>query len=121
MPETIDKIADAEATEAKMPIQCTSALDLRKRRGERVVVVQRLPIAMFRHEAVERQSQRNHDQSVDRIAQRGGYGANEALAVLAGLDYGRVSNLDDEAAHRILYAMHVFYNQGRRWGIEAPR
>lgn len=115
-----DKIADAEATERKMPIQCGPKLDLRRRRGEKVVVVSQLPFAMFEGEAYERQSQRNHGQSVARIAERGGYGAMEAIAILAGLDYGRVSTIDEEAAHRVLYSMHVTYNRGRRWGIEQP-
>lgn len=115
-----DKIADAEATERKMPIQCGHVLDLRKRRGEKVVVIARLPFAMFEGSAYEAQSQRNHGQSVARIAERGGYGAQEAIAILAGLDYDRVRNIDEEAAHRILYSMHVTYNRGRRWGIEQP-
>lgn len=116
---TTDPIADAEATERKMPIQCSGPLDLRKRRGERVVVVQRLPFALFEGEAYERQSDRNHSQTVERIRERGGYSACEALAVMAGLDWDRVSKIDEEAAHRILYAMHVTYNRGRRWGLTA--
>ena len=112
-----DPIADAETTERKMPIQAGSELSLRGRRGESVVIVKRLPFAMFEGEAYERQSERNHGQTVARIAERGGYSACEALAVLAGLDWERVSKLDDEAAHRILYTMHVAYNRGRRWGL----
>ena len=115
---TTDPIADAEATERKMPIQVGSRLDLRERQGERMVLVRRVPFALFEGEAIERQSQRNHQQSVARIAERGGYSACEALAVIAGLDWDRVSKVDEEAAHRILYAMHVSYNQGRRWGID---
>lgn len=118
---TTDPIADAEATERKMPIQCGGPLDLRKRRGERVVIAQRVPFALFEGEATERQSARNHDQTVARIAERCGYSACEALAVLAGLEWDRVSKIDEEAAHRILYAMHVAYNRGRRWGIERQK
>jgi hypothetical protein len=113
----VDLIEAAENTERKMPIQATGELNLRARRGERVVIIKQVPFALFAGEAVERQSQRNHGQTVERIAERGGYSACEALAVIAGLDWDRVSKLDEEAAHRILYNMHVAYNRGRRWGL----
>jgi hypothetical protein len=94
-----------------MPIQATA--ELRARRGEDVLVLQSLPMALFAGDAIERQSQRNHRQSVAMIAQRGGYSACEALAVLAGVSWVRVSKIDEELCHRILHTIYVAYKRGR--------
>lgn len=96
-----------------MPIQVGSELALRKRRGERVCIVQRLPWELFEGEAIERQSDKNHGQSVAKIASRGGYGACEAIAVIACVPWQKFCE-DEEHAHRILYAMHCIFNRGQR-------
>ena len=62
----------------KMPIMLSDGMKLRIRRGERVVLVDSLPWGMF-DEAAERQSEENHGQSLQRIANRGGFDATEAI------------------------------------------
>jgi hypothetical protein len=101
-------------SERWMPIQVSGELDLRARRGERVCIVRRLPWRLFESDACQRQCEQNHSQSVERIAERGGFGAKEAIAVISVLPWERVGGLDDEAAHRILYAIHVAFNGGQR-------
>jgi hypothetical protein len=97
-----------------MPILRNSGIDLRVRRGERVVVVPKLPRTMF-VDAHERQCQANHSgQTLERIRERHGLSAIEAVAVLACLPFEAVQALTHETAHRILYAMHSTHNRGMR-------
>jgi hypothetical protein len=97
--------------EKRMPIQVSGNLDLRERRGERICIVRSIPWQMIADEASERQSQRNHGQSLDHIADRGGFSACEAIAVISCQSW---HDLGEERAHRILYAMHTLYNRGQR-------
>jgi len=98
-----------------MPIQVGGELDLSERRGERPVIVRSIPWAMVADETAERQSQKNHSQSVERIAERGGYSAGEAVRVIAGLGWnGGKLCIPEREAHRILYAMVALFNRGQR-------
>lgn len=98
---------------ADMPIQLGADLSLRVRRGERVVVVQKVPLDMFDGMS-ERQCQRNHGQTLAGIRSRAGFDACEALAVLSGQRAGVTISLGEEAAHRILYSMIAHFNRGQR-------
>lgn len=100
-------------TQRLMPIQVGHELAHRRMMGERVIIVERLPWELFEGESIEAQSQKNHGQSVARIAERGGYGACEALAVIACVPWQKFCE-DEEHAHRILYAMHCIFNRGKR-------
>lgn len=101
-----------------MPIQVSGATDLRIRRGERLCIVRRIPWELVDGAACEKQSDRNHGQTVARIAERGGYSACEALCVIAGVEYQRI---DEVLAHRLLYALHVAFNRGRRRDVDMLR
>lgn len=96
-----------------MPIQLGSDLSLRQRRGERPVIVKELPLSMF-VDAHEAQCEKNHYQTLERIRERGGFGASEAIAVLSCLPFDGVQAIGNEAAHRILYAMIATHNRGMR-------
>ena len=91
----------------EMPIQVgglgNDDLALRERRGEKVLIVRSIPRELIAGEAGERQSQKNHSQTLDRIAERGGFSACEAICVIAGVEYEKLGS--NETNHRILYAM----------------
>ena len=97
-----------------MPIQVSGELALRERRGERLVIVRSIPWQMICDESCEKQSQKNHGQTVDKIRDRGGYGASEAISIMAGLPYSDDMLIPEVQAHRILYAMMVLFNRGQR-------
>ncbi len=104
-----------------MPIQVDGELALTERRGERIVLVKSIPWEMISDEHCEKQSQRNHSQTVDRIRQRGGYGAAEAIRVMAGLTWDDPKlSIPSRDAHRILYAMVVLFNRGQRLAEARP-
>jgi len=64
-----------------MRIMNTSALDFKIRAGKvRTTIVKDVPWAML--EACERRAQRNHGQSLERLAERGGLDAGETLCIL---------------------------------------
>lgn len=99
-----------------MPILSpTGDLALRIRRDERLVIVHSLPLTMF-VDAHERQCQRNHGQTLERIRERGGFGAIEALAVLSCTSYFDLGadRVSSEYAHRLLYQMAATHNRGMR-------
>jgi len=51
----------------------------------------------------ERQAQKNHDQTLERLAERGGLSLQEMVAVLDGLGWNLVRKMeDDQAVVRIL-------------------
>lgn len=120
MLEMIEKLdASIGKHDRWMPIQVGDKLDLRERRKERgLCIVRRVPWELFQGEAIERQSQQNHYQSVARIAERGGYSACEALCVIACVPW---QSMDEVLAHRLLYAMHVAFNRGRRLDVNMLR
>lgn len=96
-----------------MPIMLTSELRLRIARGERPVIVKTVPQTMF-VDASERQCQSNHHQTLDRIRERGGFDAGEAVAVLSSLGYDAIRSVTEESLHRILYSMIANHNGGMR-------
>lgn len=98
---------------ANMPIMVTSGLRLRIARGERPVIVKSVPLTIFTT-AHERQCDRNHSQTLDRIRQRGGFDAGEAVAVLSCLHYDAIRSVEEESAHKILYEMIAAHNRGMR-------
>lgn len=105
-----------------MPIQVGGELDLAERRGERLVLVRSIPWEMVTGEAIERQSQKNHSQSVEKIAERFGYSACEAVRVISGLGWNDPKLMIPERdAHRILYAMVWLFNRGQRIAEEAAQ
>lgn len=105
---------------ADMPIMTGGDLDLRRRRGERLVIVKSVPLAMFDGMS-ERQSERNHQQTLARIRERGGFDAGEVVAVLSGQSWDVLGSVTEEAWHRILYAMVVQHNRGKRVAETALR
>ena len=96
-----------------MPIQIGGGLQQRIARGERVVVVRKVPVDMFDGRS-ELQSQRNHDRSLAMIRSRGGFDPVECIAVLSGIPYLQVGSISAETGHMILYAMVVMFNRGQR-------
>lgn len=117
--DTIERLStDIGQHDRWMPIQIGSQLDLRVRRGERLVIVRRIPWELIAGESCERQSQTNHQQSLERIADRGGFSACEALCVIAGVAW---QPIDDVLAHRLLYSLHVSFNRGRQRDVKFLR
>lgn len=99
---------------ADMPIQISIPLQQRKRAGELMVIVTEIPLTLF-VDASERQCRENHSgQSLERIRERGGFGATEAVAVLSNLRFWNVESIKEEHAMRILYSMIAIHNRGMR-------
>lgn len=98
---------------ADMPIMLSSAFRQRIDRGERLVRVRSMPVTIF-VDAHERQSDRNHGQTLARIRERGGFDATEMVAVLSCLHYRAIGDLSEEAAHYILYEITAAHNRGMR-------
>lgn len=93
-----------------MPIQISTRMDIDERRGLRPVAVKSIPWEMISDEVSQRQCERNHGQTLDEVAGRGGLGASEAICVIAGISYRTFGADEDE--HRILYAMRTMFNRG---------
>lgn len=93
---------------------------LRQRHGEKgpPVCVTEIPWELFGDHG-ERASQRNHAQSLDRISERGGFDASEAVCVLTGMTWGQGRSITEEQAHRILYLMRALYRRGALAGRSA--
>lgn len=64
---------------------------------------ERFPMSLFRPH--EEQAWRNHGQSLDRLAERGGLGWGEALAILENRDWRKCE--DSEAKFRALVALRT--------------
>lgn len=79
--------------------------------GEGEVRVYRVPFVLFR--GCEEWCERFHGQTLERIAERGGFDAREAVRVACNLTH-HPSHLSNDDAHRILYALVVFYRRGQR-------
>ena len=60
----------------------------------------------------ETQAQRNHSQTLARLAERGGLSAGEAVAVMTGKSWSEIPR-DEAACHRQLVGMILDYLQGR--------
>lgn len=83
--------------------------------GPREVRVRRVPMSLFR--GCDEWCQKFHGQSLERIAERGGFDAHEALRVVCNLVH-HPAHLSNDDAHRILYAMVVMYRRGQRSIVE---
>ncbi|QDP57390.1 MAG: hypothetical protein Unbinned3696contig1008_68 [Prokaryotic dsDNA virus sp.] len=97
------------AANKTMRIMLSSDLDLRIRRGERIVHVRQIPWELFT-DASERQSATNHSQTLDQLNGRGGVAATEAIALISASTW---QPMDELLAHRILYAMGAIYRRGK--------
>lgn len=98
---------------ADMPVLDNHEWKTALRRNPRLVNVRSVPLSMF-DGAAERQAQRNHYQSLERLRQRGGLSPSEMIAVLTCCEYAAVGALSRETGHRILYAMIALHNRGMR-------
>lgn len=105
---------------ADMRVMISAELDRRVKRGERIAIVRSVPRTIF-VSAHERQSDRNHGQTLEDIRKRGGFSATEMIAVLSCLDWEAVGCLKEEAAHRILYSMIATHNRGMRVAEQRER
>jgi hypothetical protein len=103
----------AVTLKADMRIQATPELRLRERRGERLVLVESVPMTLFvgAHEA---QCQRNHQQTLERIRERGGFSAGEVVCVLSCLHWSDLEGMSEAHAHHVLYEMIAGHNRGMR-------
>lgn len=80
--------------------------------GVRRVRVKDMPEDLF-GEVHERQAQRNHGQSLERLNARGGVSAQECLCILACMPVtSALIHLPHEEAHRILYAVRASFRTG---------
>ena len=88
-----------------MPIQSADP-DLKPR-------VRSVPWALFAGDLCETRCQSNHaGQSLDRIAERQGFDAAEALAVICNLPWKAHQFGDEQTCHRLLYMMAARYRAG---------
>lgn len=96
-----------------MPIIQPPSDSQSKTRGDRPVRVDDIPWEMFGRFG-EEQALKNHGHTLEVLAQRGGVSAPEAVYLLSGLPLLPVRGLlgDDDAAHRILYAMRSLFRRG---------
>lgn len=75
--------------------------------------VRSVPWALFGGELCENRCQANHGgQTLDRIAERMGFSADEALAVICNQPWKANQFGDEQACHRLLYMMAVMYRRG---------
>lgn len=90
---------------ATMPIQSSNA-DLKPR-------VRSIPWALVAGDLAEQRCQSNHSgQSLDRIAERMGFDAAEALCVICNLPWKDGQFGDEQTCHRVLYMMAALYRRG---------
>lgn len=74
------------------------------------ILLSEIPFAMIeRHEA---QALRNHGQTLERLAQRGGLAASEAVAIMKGLRWGAVKTA--------VPTEHYLINMVREWHAAQP-
>lgn len=90
------------------------------RKNPRLVRVSSVPRTMF-DEAAERQAEKNHYQSLERLRQRGGLSPSEMIAVVTCCDFEAVGQLSRETGHRILYSMIALHRRGMRIAEAAHR
>jgi hypothetical protein len=92
------------ASRKTFPIMLGDKLDLRRRRGESLVLVRSIPWRMIDTEPCRVRAQANHGQDLETLAGRGGLSACEAVCVLAGMGWQPIGG-DESCAHLILRAM----------------
>lgn len=92
-------------TRTTMPIQSSNA-ELKPR-------VRSVQWALFGGELAEKRCQSDHGgQSLDRIAERQGFDAHEALAVICNQPWREGQFGDEQACHMLLYMMAALYRRG---------
>ena len=70
---------------------------------------QRLPWDLI--EDCERQAEKNHSQSLDKLASRGGLHPVEAYCIMRGLGYRYIRSVTDEAAAEFIEKKVLAYNK----------
>lgn len=75
--------------------------------------VRSVPWELFGGDLCEQRCKENHaGQSLDRIAERMGFSADEALAVICNLPWRANQFGDEQTCHRLLYMMAARYRTG---------
>lgn len=75
--------------------------------------VRSVPWALFGGDLCEHRCQANHGgQTLERIAERMGFSADEALAVICNLPWKANQFGDEQTCHRVLYMMAARYRTG---------
>lgn len=100
-----------------MPIMLSSVMQDRMRKVPRMVVVDQVPWELFDEQAARAACERNHQQTIERIAERGGFDAGEAVAVLTGMGHVSGKMLREDLAHRVLYQMVHLFRRGVLTGM----
>ena len=95
-----------------MRIMLSSAMGEQVRKDPRTVVVRTVPWELFDEQSARARCESNHDQTIERISERGGFDATEAVGVLVGLKWGDLRHLREDHAHRILYQMVHLFRRG---------
>lgn len=86
-----------------MPIQSNAGLK---------PCVRSIPWELIAGDLCAQRCQDNHGgQSLERIAERGGFSADEALAVMCNVKWGSRFG-DEQMCHRVLYMMAAMYRRG---------
>lgn len=97
---------------ADMPVIQSGHFRLETRRNPRLVQVFSIPLGLF-VDVHDRQCQANHArQTLERLRERHGISAKEAVAILSCLPFDEVQSVTETAAHRILYAWISSFNRG---------
>jgi hypothetical protein len=93
----------ADMTQKTMPIMVGNALNVAERNGQPVSVVRSIPWGVIAH--AEQQALRNHQQSLDRLRERGGIDAIEAIYLISGQTYTGSAPVTEAQAHAVLRVM----------------
>jgi sulfur relay (sulfurtransferase) complex TusBCD TusD component (DsrE family) len=95
-----------------MPVRPSWEFARELKRGRRIPHVVTLDVGMF-HGAHDRQCRENHsDQDLERLRERGGLSAREALAILTCSPFEDYRGVSEETAMRALYSMQSIYRGG---------
>ncbi|MBY0254539.1 MAG: hypothetical protein K2X54_24695, partial [Methylobacterium organophilum] len=95
-----------------MRIMLSPAMQDLVRVAPRTVIVDHVPWELFEEQSAQATCERNHRQTIERISERGGFDAREAVCVLTGMGPGAVMLLQEGHAHRILYQMVHLFRRG---------
>lgn len=107
-------MTDTITLTANMPVMIPPQVQIERiARGKPFVKVESIPRSMFTTNS-EEYAQINHGQTLERLRERGGLDAKEALAILSSCKYDVIETLDIFTAHRILYHMIALHHRGMR-------
>lgn len=97
-----------------MPIMVSDDLRFAIRSKQACVALTSIPWELIDNEDAEQWARRNHQQSLEKLARRGGISACEAIRIIAGISYSGSTNLclPEKDAHRILRAIVYAYQLG---------